>query len=72
MATIFGFFLGLFFVYTNNSISSNFIYIIGFVSFLIGMFSMVGKAPVTGGLGGLLTGFGLGVTAASLFFTPVA
>ncbi len=62
-----GFFVGLIMASMKSASGSGFIQVIGLVSLFVGMSGMVGRSPIRGPPGGLLTGFGLGATFGGYF-----
>ena len=62
-----GFFMGVIMASMKSASGSGFVQLIGLVSLFVGMIGMVGKSPIRGPAGGLLTGFGLGATFGSYF-----
>jgi len=65
-ATFVGFIAGLF--VTKEQWAPDFIKTVGFISLVVGIITMVTRrSPVIGVPGGLLTGFGIGVDAATTF-----
>ena len=63
-----GFFVGIILASMKTASGSGFIQVIGLVSLFVGMLGMVGRSPVRGPAGGLLTGFGLGASFGGYFF----
>jgi len=65
-ANILGFIIGV--IVTKEQWAPDFIKMVGFFLLLVGIVTMiVRRSPIIGVPGGLLTGFGLGVDAASTF-----
>ena len=63
-----GFAMGVVIPTFKSASGNSFIQIIGLLSLLIGIMGMVGKSPVKGPAGGLLTGLGLGITLGTFMF----
>jgi hypothetical protein len=64
LSMILSFIMGIYIVYLNTGSGNNLIQILGFISLIVGIVAMFGKTAIKGVAGGLLTGLGLGVTAA--------
>ena len=69
-SAIVGFFFGALVQHMSTAGGNNLITILGYLSLLSGVAWMAGGSGVVGVPGGLLTGFGLGVTGAALFWPP--
>ena len=65
-----GFYIGALIQHMSTAEGNNIITILGYFSLLSGVAWMAGGSGVVGVPGGLLTGFGLGVTGAALFWPP--